>query len=407
MKDNMVKSGLAAVSTFGFLLLGSCSSTPPNDAIFNSRGGHMPPPRTAGNSVDLTKPVDTAPVSNEGLILNNTGNNAGIIIEENTKPPMKDFSFQSPSVAKMTYKVKRGDSLWEVANNHGVSMQDLARENSLTTKSQLKIGQTLTLPPGAKFIPPSERKTPKSSTPNVGGGSQSYKVKKGDSLSVIAYKFKTTTSALKSANNLKSDVIRVNQTLVIPNSNKPRSTSNMGSGNSGSSTVKATGNVYTVKKGDSLSVIAHKQGTTVSKIKAANGLKSDNIWVGQKIVIPGGKTIKPTKKSDKQAEIEKELFTKPEKVTKKEEPMKKEDDNPFAVKPKEEPKTEPKKETKTEPKPPANMNVMDVLVVESDTLESLANDFNTTVELIKKANPNVKGNEDLKPGAVIKVPRGN
>ena len=50
---------------------------------------------------------------------------------------------------------------------------------------------------------------------------------------------------------------------------------------------------------------------------------------------------------------------------------------------------------------------MDVLVVESDTLETLAKDFMTTVELIKEANPGVAGNEDLKPGMVLKVPRGN
>jgi LysM repeat protein len=48
---------------------------------------------------------------------------------------------------------------------------------------------------------------------------------------------------------------------------------------------------------------------------------------------------------------------------------------------------------------------MDVLVVESDTLDSLSNDFNTTKELILKANQSVKSNGDLKPGMVIKVPR--
>ncbi|MCM8539167.1 MAG: LysM peptidoglycan-binding domain-containing protein [Lentisphaeraceae bacterium] len=405
MNDKLVKSGLAAVSTIGFLLLGSCSSTPPNDAIFNSRGGHMPPPTTAGNSLNLTKPVVSPGPANPspGIILNNTGPGAGIIIDDNIAPPAPNLNYQSPAVSKVTYKVQKNDSLWKVARNHGVSMQDLARENNLTTKSQLKIGQTLTLPPGARFVPEAQR-TPVKSSPKSSGGSQSYKVKKGDSLSVIAYKYNTSVSAIKSANSLSSNTIRVNQTLTIPNGNKARSTVGMGSGNSGG--VQATGNVYTVKKGDSLSVIAHKHGTTVSKIKQANGLKSNNIIVGKKLVLPGGsKTVKTPKPSETQKKIEAELFgTKPEP---KKEPKKMVEDNSFQVK--EEPKNEePPAEVKKENTTAAtDMKTMDVLVVESDTMESLANDFNTTVELIKKANPKVKGNEDLKPGSVIKVPRGN
>ncbi len=43
---------------------------------------------------------------------------------------------------------------------------------------------------------------------------------------------------------------------------------------------------YTVKKGDSLSVIAERYNTKVAIIKAHNGLKNDNIRIGQKLVIP-------------------------------------------------------------------------------------------------------------------------
>ena len=415
MKDKLVKSGLAGVSAIGFLLLGSCSSTPPNDAIFNSRGGHMPPPTTAGNSVNLTKPVVAPPANNNpqgGLILNTpAGPGAGIVIDDNLTPPPAEISFQSPAVSKVTYKVKKNDSLWKVARNHGVSMQDLARENNLTTKSQLKIGQTLTLPPGARLIPESQR-TPVKSSSNVGSGSQKYKVKKGDSLSVIAYKYKTTTAAIKSANGLKSDVIRVNQTLIIPNKNKARSTAGMGTkkSNSGSS-FKATGNVYTVKKGDSLSVIAHKHGTTVSKLKAANGLKGTNIIAGSKLVIPGGAKIKaPKKNSNKQDKIAAEILGTPDPIEEKPKKKMKQEENPFAPEEKKEEvkvQPDPPKEDKKATAPAPAMKTIPILVVESDTLESLANDFNTTIELIKKANPNIKGNEDLKPGSQINIPRGN
>lgn len=406
MNEKMLKSGLAAVSTAGFLLLGSCSTTPPNDAIFNSRGGHMPPPSLAGNSsANLTKPV--VPVvdnSQPGLILNNTGPATGIIIEDNVAPPAVDMSFKSPAINQMTYKVQRGDSLWKVARNHGVSMQDLARENNLTTKSQLKIGQSLTLPPGARLLQESE-KTPIKSSSNTSSGSQKYKVKKGDTLSVIAWRYKTSVAAIKSASGLKSDVIVVNQTLTIPNKNSARSSVGMGSSTKSSSN-NATGNVYTVKKGDSLGLIAQRHGVKVSAIKQANGLKSDNIIAGSKLVIPGGKPIKTPTPSKTQKDIEKSIFgetdTTPDTKVDTKPDMK--DENPFAGT---DTKTDVKVDDTKPDTAPAVKNVMDVLIVESDTLESLANDFNTTVELIKKANPKVNGNEDLKPGSVIKVPRGN
>ncbi|HWH71470.1 MAG TPA: LysM peptidoglycan-binding domain-containing protein [Candidatus Sulfotelmatobacter sp.] len=44
--------------------------------------------------------------------------------------------------------------------------------------------------------------------------------------------------------------------------------------------------IYVVKAGDSLSRIAKAHGTTVAALKAANGLKSDQIVVGKKLKIP-------------------------------------------------------------------------------------------------------------------------
>lgn len=46
------------------------------------------------------------------------------------------------------------------------------------------------------------------------------------------------------------------------------------------------GREHTVESGHTLSAIAQAYGTTVSAIKKANNLKSDNIYVGQKLFIP-------------------------------------------------------------------------------------------------------------------------
>ena len=77
MKSKLIRYGLTAISIIGFLLLGSCSSHKPNDAIFNSRGGHMPNPGFNG-AVAITKP----PVDNtQPILLNdNNSNPAGGIL---------------------------------------------------------------------------------------------------------------------------------------------------------------------------------------------------------------------------------------------------------------------------------------------------------------------------------------
>ncbi|MBL9132936.1 MAG: LysM peptidoglycan-binding domain-containing protein [Verrucomicrobiaceae bacterium] len=53
-----------------------------------------------------------------------------------------------------------------------------------------------------------------------------------------------------------------------------------------SKSKSSKGGSYTIKSGDSLSVIAARNGTTVAKLKAANGLKNDMIRAGKTLKIP-------------------------------------------------------------------------------------------------------------------------
>ena len=108
--------------------------------------------------------------------------------------------------------------------------------------------------------------------------SSTYTVKKGDTLSFIASKFKTSVSDLKTWNNLSSDIIYPKQVLKV-------SKNEASSGNSESTGIAKT---YTIKSGDSLSVIAAKYSTTVSNLKSWNNLKSDLIYPGQVIKVSAG-----------------------------------------------------------------------------------------------------------------------
>lgn len=67
--------------------------------------------------------------------------------------------------------------------------------------------------------------------------------------------------------------------------NKTQSSASSSTSSSRKSTA-SSGSRYAVTKGDTLYGIARKKGTTVAKLKAANGLKSDLIRPGQSLKIP-------------------------------------------------------------------------------------------------------------------------
>lgn len=146
------------------------------------------------------------------------------------------------------YTVKKGDSLWLIANKYGTTVNELKNANNLKSNT-LSIGQTL-------IIPEKKENTNKIS----------YVVKKGDSLWLIANKYDTTVEKIKSTNNLKSNTLSIGQVLVIPSSSEFIT--------------------YTVKKGDSLWLIANKYNTTVDNIKKLNNLSSNNLQINQKLILP-------------------------------------------------------------------------------------------------------------------------
>ncbi len=98
-----------------------------------------------------------------------------------------------------------------------------------------------------------------------------YIVKKGDSLWAIASKFGTTVDKLKKMNNLTSNILTIGQLIKIKDNTIEENTNKIS---------------YTVKKGDSLWAIANKYDTTVDQIKSANNLNSNNLSIGQILIIP-------------------------------------------------------------------------------------------------------------------------
>ena len=113
-----------------------------------------------------------------------------------------------------------------------------------------------------------------------------YRVKRGDSLCKISKKLGVSIEALKEANNLKSDALKPNQTLVIPEQTKKKKIAKRRT----SPSLKAES--YLVKKGDSLFSIAKKTGLSVKEIKRINHLRTSRLRIGQKLALSNPKIIR-------------------------------------------------------------------------------------------------------------------
>ena len=115
-----------------------------------------------------------------------------------------------------------------------------------------------------------------------------YRVRRGDSLGSIARRYHVTTAQIKEWNGLRSNMIHPGQKLVIRTGAKASvSAAKSGTSSKKSKSRQQSARYYTVKRGDTLSGIASKyKGVTVTQIKRANNLRSNNIRPGQCLLIP-------------------------------------------------------------------------------------------------------------------------
>ena len=107
-----------------------------------------------------------------------------------------------------------------------------------------------------------------------------HRVRRGETLSFLARKYRTSVSAIKRANRIRSAKIRVGQLLKIP-VGKSRHKNVCYTKKAKRRIVK-----YVVKRGDSLWMIARKFNTTAKAIMRYNGLRSIHLKVGQVLKIP-------------------------------------------------------------------------------------------------------------------------
>ena len=227
-----------------------------------------------------------------------------------------------------------------------------------------------------------------------------YVVQNGDYLAKISKKCNVTIAAIKSANNLKSDTIRIGQKLKIPGKRPESMTTAAAAAEAPKAAAKKSYTPYTgatkeyvVKNGDTLGAIAYGNGINIRQLKELNGLSSDVLRIGQKLKIPADG--KPAAKADKAEAPKADATAKKEEI------------------PVEAPKIDDaKKDENAEAQPAAAEDAAKkdaapgfttYVVQEGDDMTSLTIRYGVSAAEIRDLN-NLPDDAQLKPGQVIKLP---
>ncbi|MFF2447177.1 LysM peptidoglycan-binding domain-containing protein [Neobacillus sp. NPDC058068] len=187
-----------------------------------------------------------------------------------------------------SYKVQKGDSLSKIALKYQTSVNEIKVQNGLKSdliyeNQILQIGSA----PATTTVTAVKQTT--------------YTVVRGDALIKIANRYNVTVGELQQWNNLSGTLILVGQVLkvsapgqtVTVTAPKPAAPAPVTPPATAPSQQASTSE-YTVKSGDSLSKIGVQYGMTVQQLKTLNNLKSDMIYVGQKLKV-SGTTVSPGK----------------------------------------------------------------------------------------------------------------
>lgn len=178
--------------------------------------------------------------------------------------------------------VGQGDTLSQIAENYGTDTSTLMRLNNLSSDNHIRLGQVLVMP-GANAAASASS-----------GEWQTYVVKQGDSLSVLARDYRVGLARLAEINLISpSQNLYIGQALKLPINSlrtisvQPVPITGSEASDSGAEAGANLPAVHTVQGGEHLGTIARRYGTTSTAIAQANYLtNASHIVPGQRLTIP-------------------------------------------------------------------------------------------------------------------------
>jgi LysM repeat protein len=184
------------VVILGALLIAGCKRTEEPPPLADTTNVFTPAPFEPPPVTPVPPPVTNVPAPAPGIVT----------------PPIDTPPPPPPPAGLGTeHTIIKGESFYTLGKKYGVSFKAIAEANPGVDPTRLKIGQKVNIPP------------PRAGAPAGAGvngaaadGTQTYKVRSGDNLGKIAKAHGVTVPALRRANGLRTDQIKVGQTLKIP-----------------------------------------------------------------------------------------------------------------------------------------------------------------------------------------------
>lgn len=202
----------------------------------------------------------------------------------NTSARFADAFENLPDEEKITpgeHRVRRGDNLGKIAKRYGVSVKALQNANGLK-KTVIHPGQMLVIPGLA------------------GGRMATLEIAGARTVAWGSRINKPIVFDTKIAENARRIPVKVANTATS-NSSRPKSSTSTSS----STPKRQVHQAHKVRRGDTLSELAKKYGTSVRAIQQANGLRNFKIKRGQTLKIPAGQTVYIVQRGDNLAKIAK------------------------------------------------------------------------------------------------------
>lgn len=244
---------------------------------------------TKSRDIDMKTAAELAEMDPDEFRLLNPGYNLPVIVASHNSVillPVENLEVFMDNLASwvntgkplsswVLYHLKEGETLTDVARKSGMTEEDLRRINRIPKGRKVLAGSALLVDANGQLAPAIAQEELSAgvrlAAPEV--RRVVYRVRRGDSIYSIANKYGITQRSIRRTNNLRSSQLRIGQrlVLVIP----PRQVTQPPPGR----------NVHVVRRGETLFSIARKYGTSVSKIRIMNSLRTTRLSIGQRLRI--------------------------------------------------------------------------------------------------------------------------
>jgi membrane-bound lytic murein transglycosylase D len=218
-----------------------------------------------------------------------TVDSVALLLPEGTVDTFWEKYSQIPKDQKthwIRHRVRSGETLSEIATRYGTTIGAImdVPDNRLRNKHRIRVGQYLLIPAPPGGVTTStwaSSSTGDTDDPYEGMLHLTYRVKKGDYLGRIADQYRVSVSSLRRWNNLYG------KRFIYPGQVLDIWVPDDGSGTLATRTNEDGQINHTVRRGESLWLIARRYGVNVSDIQGANGMgRRTTIKPGQVLIIP-------------------------------------------------------------------------------------------------------------------------